>query len=256
MEVDSAYSLIAHAIDEGKAAAGYLIVGDVRGNCAELAEKILKKLYPDAQDQIGNKSHPDVVYLEPEGKSRIIKVESVREKLVERMGVTSFSGGWKTGVICGADRMKAEAANSFLKTLEEPTPKTMFLLLTDAPEMMLPTIVSRSQRIDLEVTGEFFDEAQAAEIMAMTAAKDVYGLVDALKSLKEECEDEDEAMVRKSFFRTIMKVARQLMVSGTLEDHLAFRNVEAVEDAYRQSEKSLSDEAVISQLMDRLRLVG
>ena len=92
--------------------------------------------------------------------------------------------------------------------------------------------------------------------MAMTAAKDVYGLVAALKSLKEECGDEDEAMVRKSFFRTIMKVARQLMVSGKLEDHLAFRNVEAVEDAYRQSETSLSDEAVISQLMDRLRLVG
>lgn len=254
MEVDSAYGLIAHAIDEGKAATGYLIVGDVRGNCAELTEMILKKLYPEAQDQIENRSHPDVVYLEPEGKSRIIKVESVREKLVETMNVTSFSGGWKTGVICGADRMKAEAANSFLKTLEEPTAKTMFLLLTDAPEMMLPTIISRTQRIDLEVTGEFFDEERAEEIMEMTKAKDTYGLAAMLKELKAECEDGDEAMVRKAFFRTIMKVARGLMVSGKLEDYRAFRNVEAVEDAYRQSEKSMSEEDVISQLMDRLAL--
>ena len=195
MEVDSAYSLIARAIDAGQTANGYLIVGDVRGNASELAERILKKLFPLAGEQIENRTHPDVVWLEPEGKSRIIKVESMREKLVGPMNSTSFSGGWKVGVVCGADRMREEAANAFLKTLEEPTPKTMFLLLTDAPDAILPTIVSRTQRVELEVTGDFLDPETMGEIVRMVRDKDVYGLVGMLKELKESEEPENEAIV-------------------------------------------------------------
>ncbi len=252
MEVDSAYSLIARAIDAGQTANGYLIVGDVRGNASELAERILKKLFPLAGEQIENRTHPDVVWLEPEGKSRIIKVESMREKLVESMNSTSFSGGWKVGVVCGADRMREEAANAFLKTLEEPTPKTMFLLLTDAPNAILPTIVSRTQRIELEVSGDFLDPETMGEIVRMVREKDVYGLVGMLKELKESEEPENEAIVKKAFFGVVMREVRNWMVRGRLEDFQAFRNVEAVETAYRQCERMIGDDAAISQMMDRL----
>lgn len=252
MEVDSAYSLIARAIDAGQTANGYLIVGDVRGNASELAGRILKKLFPLAGEQIENRTHPDVVWLEPEGKSRIIKVESMREKLVEPMNSTSFSGGWKVGVVCGADRMREEAANAFLKTLEEPTPKTMFLLLTDAPDAILPTIVSRTQRVELEVTGDFLDPETMGEIVRMVREKDVYGLVGMLKELKESEEPENEAIVKKAFFGVVMREVRNWMVRGRLEDFQAFRNVEAVETAYRQCERMIGDDAAISQMMDRL----
>ena len=253
MEVGSAYSLISHAIDCGKAATGYLIVGDVRGNASELAELILKKLFPGAGEQVERRTHPDVVWLEPEGKARIVKVESVRDRLVEPMNATSFSGGWKVGVVCGADRMREEAANAFLKTLEEPTPKTMFLLLTDAPDAILPTIISRTQRIDLEVTGEFLDRDTMEDIVQLVRDRDVYGLVAMLKSLKESEASENEALARKAFFGTIMREVRSWMVGGKLDDFIAFRNVEAVETAYRQSERSIGDDAVISQMVDRLK---
>jgi DNA polymerase III delta prime subunit len=54
-----------------------------------------------------------------------------------------------------------------LKTLEEPAPKTLFLLLTDQPDAILPTIVSRAQRIDLplssgELEGDDYDEIAEA----------------------------------------------------------------------------------------------
>lgn len=253
MEVGSAYSLISRAIECGKAATGYLIVGDVRGNASELAELVLRKLFPGAVEQVANRTHPDIVWLEPEGKSRIIKVESVRERLVEPMNATSFSGGWKVGVVCGADRMREEAANAFLKTLEEPTPKTMFLLLTDAPDAILPTIVSRTQRIELAVTGEFLDRDTMEDIVQMVREKDIYGLVAMMKSLKESEASENEALARKAFFGTIMREVRGWMVGGKLDDFVAFRNVEAVEAAYRQSERMIGEEAVISQMMDRLK---
>ena len=131
MDGAEAFRLIARAIDSGSAAHGYLVVGDVRGNAAELVEKVLKKLFPDAQEQVAAGTHPDIVTLEPEGKKRVITIDSMRSRIVVPMATTSFSGGWKVGVISGADRLNTESANAFLKSLEEPPPKTMYFLLTD-----------------------------------------------------------------------------------------------------------------------------
>ena len=46
MEVGAAFDLISHAIDTGRAAHGYLVTGDIRGSCAELVDRILRKLFP------------------------------------------------------------------------------------------------------------------------------------------------------------------------------------------------------------------
>ena len=252
MDVSEAQTLISSAIDAGRAAHGYLIVGGVRGNAAELADLILQKLFPDALEQLAAHSHPDVVTLEPEGKARIISVESMRERIVEPMATTSFSGGWKVGVIYGADRLRAESANAFLKSLEEPPPKTMYLLLTDQPDAILPTIVSRTQRIDLPLPAGILEDETLEEVASLFAARDAAGLAARLAELKDEAADEDVALVRKTFYRTLMSFVRAAMVKGTLPAYQAFRNVEAVEEAYRRSEKSMNDDAVLSALLDRI----
>ena len=253
MEVDEAFSLISRAIDTGHAAHGYLIVGDLKGGCDVLADRILKKLFPDAVAQIDSKSHPDVAYLEPEGAKRIIAVKSMRERIVEPMSLAAFSGGWKVGVIVGADRMEPPSANAFLKSLEEPTPKTLYLMLTDQPDSILPTIVSRSQRIDLPLSEGLLEEPDADEVAEAFAAKDASLLAAKLAELKEGAEDDSDAqLVRKRFFRTLMGFVRQMMLAGKLPRHQAFRNIEAVEDAYRQSERSMNDEAVLSFMLDRV----
>ena len=252
MDVSEAQTLISSAIDAGRAAHGYLIVGGVRGNAAELADLILQKLFPDALEQLAAHSHPDVVTLEPEGKARIISVESMRERIVEPMATTSFSGGWKVGVIYGADRLRAESANAFLKSLEEPPPKTMYLLLTDQPDAILPTIVSRTQRIDLPLPVGILEDEALEEVASLFAARDAAGLAARLAELKDEAADEDVALVRKTFYKTLMSFVRATMVKGTLPAYQAFRNVEAVEEAYRRSEKSMNDDAVLSALLDRI----
>ena len=252
MDVSEAQTLISSAIDAGRAAHGYLIVGGVRGNAAELADLILQKLFPDALEQLAAHSHPDVVTLEPEGKARIISVESMRERIVEPMATTSFSGGWKVGVIYGADRLRAESANAFLKSLEAPPPKTTYLLLTDQPYAILPTIVSRTQRIDLPLPAGILEDEALEEVASLFAARDAAGLADRLAELKDEAADEDVALVRKTFYKTLMSFVRAAMVKGTLPAYQAFRNVEAVEEAYRRSEKSMNDDAVLSALLDRI----
>lgn len=262
MTVDEAYSLIVHAVETGRAAHGYLVCGDLRGSCDVLTQRILHYLFPEQAVQVDQKCHPDIAWLEPEGRSRTIHVKSMRERIIEPMSTTAFSGGWKAGVVVGADRMEAEAANSFLKTLEEPPPKTIFLLLSDQPDAIMPTIVSRSQRIDLPLSdgvlsGDAYDSI--AEVFDSRGVEGVYAkamagkrLAEILGEVKEESEDEDVAMARKSFYKTVMRFVRGWMADGLLPRHLAFRNVAAVEDAFRQSERYLPDESVLCLMADRI----
>ena len=154
MNVDEAFSLIGHAIESGRAAHGYLVCGDLRGQCDVLADKVLRALFPDEPGQIEGKCHPDVAWLEPEGKSRTIHAESMRERIVEPMSTTAFSGGWKAGVVVGADRMEAVAANAFLKTLEEPPAYAKFIMATTEKHKIIPTILSRCQVYDFKRINE------------------------------------------------------------------------------------------------------
>jgi len=254
MEVDAAFSLISRAIDEGRAAHGYLVIGDLAGTCRELTERILLKLFPDAPSQVCSKSHPDIVWLEPEGAKGVVTVDAMRERIVEPMSLGSFSGGWKVGVIVGADRMEAPSANAFLKSLEEPTPKTLYLLLTDQPDVILPTIISRTQRIDLAHVEEVLTGADAEAVADAFAARDAAALAAAFAALREESEEESVHFIRRRVFRTIMSFVREVMVKGSVPRHQAFRNIMAVEDAYRQSCLSMNDEAVFSYMLDRIVL--
>lgn len=252
MELGEAFDLISRAIDKGRAAHGYLIVGDVRGNCAELVTRILHKLFPAETAQVDAGSHPDVVTLEPEGKLRVISVDSMRERIVEPMSTTAFSGGWKVGVVIGVDRLNASSANAFLKSLEEPTPQTLYLLLTDQPDGILPTIVSRCQRVDLPMSPGLLEGETYEAVADAFGAKDGVTLAGILADLKDEAADSDVPLVRKQFYRTLMSFVRKMMLDGVLPRYLAFRNVEAVEEAFRQSERSMNDEAVLCFLMDRM----
>ncbi|MCG6878384.1 MAG: DNA polymerase III subunit delta' [Deltaproteobacteria bacterium] len=94
--------------------------------------------------KILNGNFPDFITLEPDGQK--IKIEQIRE-LNRSLGYAPFSGGYRVCVIHKAEAMTGEAANSFLKTLEEPPPGNIFVLNAAEPRDLLPTIVSRCQRV-------------------------------------------------------------------------------------------------------------
>lgn len=108
-------------------------------------------------------THPDVVTLSfglrKDGTPRTeIVVEQIRD-LSARLAMSSQFGGWQVALIDPADAMNAAAANALLKTLEEPSTRTMLILVADATWRLPQTIRSRCQRIEFNVPPP--EEAQA-----------------------------------------------------------------------------------------------
>lgn len=93
-------------------------------------------------------SHPDLVWVMPEEDKTQISVDQVRA-MCERLGKTSFRRGYKVVIVEPAHQMTPGAANSLLKTLEEPTPESLLILVTSRPSSLMPTVRSRCQKITL-----------------------------------------------------------------------------------------------------------
>lgn len=101
-------------------------------------------------------THPDFRCLEPEEEGKPIKVDSVREFAAWSV-MKPQEGLHRVTLIQPADAMNAAAANSLLKTLEEPVSGNLILLLTSRPSMLPPTVRSRCQRVVFAVPSQ--DEA-------------------------------------------------------------------------------------------------
>ncbi len=97
--------------------------------------------------KIDNENHPDVFIIGPEGDGGQITVSAIRQ-LEESLSYKPFEGKWKIAIIDNADRLNQSAANAFLRTLEEPPEQSIIILVSSRPDMLLPTIRSRCQRIN------------------------------------------------------------------------------------------------------------
>ncbi len=89
-------------------------------------------------------THPDLISLAPEEEGKAIKVDQVRD-LTDTLGKTAQQGGYKVVILAPAEAMNANAANALLKSLEEPAPRTLLILISHNPGGVLPTIRSRCQ---------------------------------------------------------------------------------------------------------------
>ena len=91
---------------------------------------------------LGSARSPDLHLLAPEGKSGLYPIDALRE-MIDCEHAAPFEAPGKVFILEEADRMQPASANVLLKTLEEPTPDTTFILLSSHPSEMLPTILSR-----------------------------------------------------------------------------------------------------------------
>jgi DNA polymerase-3 subunit delta' len=95
-------------------------------------------------------AHADLRWISPLEDKKTIGIDQIRE-LVAEMGLTSYKGGGKVAIIEPANTMTDNAANSLLKTLEEPPGETLLILVADRAGRLPATIFSRCQRIDFAV---------------------------------------------------------------------------------------------------------
>jgi DNA polymerase III subunit delta' len=93
-------------------------------------------------------SHPDAHVVRLEEDSQQIKIDQVRE-LIDSLTLKSYRGGYKVGVIEGAEALNTNGANAFLKTLEEPSADTMLIMIARPNHRLPATVASRCLRISL-----------------------------------------------------------------------------------------------------------
>ncbi len=138
--------------------------------------------------KIDGDNHPDLHWARPESKSRIISVDQTRE-LTREIQLKPTEAGYKIAVIAGADRLNSQAANAFLKTLEEPPPKSILILLTTEPSRILETILSRCLRLNFSAeTGRQLTAEQSYWLQQFSSAaaseqKSLFGRYRLLDSL-------------------------------------------------------------------------
>ena len=97
--------------------------------------------------------HADLRWIAPPEDKHTVGIEQIRE-LVGKLNLTSYEGAGKVAVIEPADAMTTNAANSLLKTLEEPPGDTLLVLVVDRPGHLPATIFSRCQRVNVRVPNE------------------------------------------------------------------------------------------------------
>ncbi len=98
-----------------------------------------------AAPKINAHHHPDLHLYFPEGKSALHPIEQIRF-CIQEMEMPPFEAPVKVFIIDQAHQMLPTSSNALLKTLEEPPNNTYLILLTDQPEQLLPTIVSRCRK--------------------------------------------------------------------------------------------------------------
>jgi len=164
-----AVPLLQCSLARGRLGHAYLFTGDQLDELELLARTLAKTLNCQKPIKIGgvatdccdeclscrkidHESHADIHWARPESKSRVITVEQMRN-LMQQIQLKPTEAEYKVAVISGADRLNAQAANAFLKTLEEPPPKSVLILLSTEPSRILETILSRCLRLNFSGEG-------------------------------------------------------------------------------------------------------
>ncbi|MCF7707316.1 MAG: hypothetical protein K9N52_00255 [Verrucomicrobia bacterium] len=184
--VERPLELLSRSLERGRLGQAYLFSGENRDILEHAAKKLIKALNcntPPKQEatdsfldscgfcdncrRIDSGNHSEVFWARPESKSRILTIDQVRE-LIRCVQMKPTEARVQVGVIVDADRMNRQAANAFLKTLEEPPGHAVLILLSTAPERLLETILSRCLRITF--AGEdfaFFEECDSSWLRSL-----------------------------------------------------------------------------------------
>ena len=119
------------------------------------------------------KKHPDIIFIEKETGKKSISVEDIREKLINDVAVKPYKGPYKVYIIKEAQDLSIEAQSAMLKTMEEPPEYAVIILLVNTDSLLLPTIRSRCETIEIPIlSDEIVNEYLKAE----------YGQKDGIKA--------------------------------------------------------------------------
>lgn len=167
-----AYRIARYLIAQGAEPADSLDIdpADDPGIFARVREGTEQRLQVAQREAQKSKTDSTVERLSPN-----ISVDSVREA-IRFLHLTAVAGSWRVLIIDAAEDLNESGANALLKSLEEPPPQTMVLLVSHAPDRLLPTIMSRCRKLAMRPLDPSDVQAAtraAARGTALAAAKAV-----------------------------------------------------------------------------------
>lgn len=196
---ETALDYLRRAHEQNRIGHAYLISGPPGSGKRRFVEQIARLVNPEDGEQIH--------IAEPESKSRRILVDQVRA-LEHTLQMRAPNGRRKVAAIIDADRLQPQAANAFLKTLEEPPNESLLLLVTALPQALPDTIVSRCIAIPLAPPEERSATAEEAELVDLLnsaatnssgvqgAYRVAQGLQRLLASVREQIQEENATALK------------------------------------------------------------
>lgn len=131
-------------------------------------------------------------------------------EIIRKMSLKPYESDYKIMVIWQPERMNPTSANKLLKLLEEPPERTIFILVSDEPDRLLPTIISRCQIVKIPPfsTGEIKSYLRASFGATETEAENTARLARGNIARAEELSNADEALKQNlGYFRELMRYA-------------------------------------------------
>lgn len=185
-----ALALLKHAHASGRMPHALLITGAPEFGTNRLALDLAHYLCGAHAETLENLMHPNCCVIRPGSKIRTITMSAIRS-IEPFLTMCLPPGETKLVIVSEADRLSDDSANAFLKTLEEPPPQTLIVLISELPSRLLPTIRSRCIRLDLSVpdAGERISEAQRRFLPAVRTALAHLGSDVAALALRADFQD-------------------------------------------------------------------
>ena len=150
---DTAFNLLRRTHEQNRLAHAYLISGPPGSGKQVLAAELASLVNGTPSSDVFSARARDIFVAQPESKSRRIVIEQIRD-LEHALQMRASNGRRKVAIVSDADRLQPQAANAFLKTLEEPPKDSLLLLLSALPEALPETILSRCIAIPLAPDGQ------------------------------------------------------------------------------------------------------
>lgn len=145
---EQARELIRSANQAGRLPHALMITGSSDSGTLELVRQLSCEFNGFEADDLDSIRHPNCLIIKPQAKSRMILIDEIRQ-VEPFLQMKIEKGQLKIVIILEADRLNEASSNAFLKTLEEPPPQSLIFLITQHPEQLLTTILSRCIRLDL-----------------------------------------------------------------------------------------------------------
>jgi DNA polymerase-3 subunit delta' len=259
----NALQLLNRAKERGRLGHAYLITGAADAGLEEFAVKFLNLASGESHPDLEKWQKHGALVLRPESKSRQIRAEAIREQVDPFLYITRSGMTHRFCVFVDADRMNVTAQNVFLRTLEEPPPDTLFLLLSTQPETLLETTISRVIRVPLltpstarKMSGP---EEQLVTLLAGMTKKNASGSLASALALRRGFDDildavheRIEKQLEKEFEEEKKHLRQTTDVSSSWLDEKEKGVLASIEAHYLQERDRLMD-LLLSWLGDVLR---